>query len=178
LSGRTSAYDQLVRQWSGRVLAVCHARVRRPDVAEDMAQEALYRGYKALGTLADAEKFGPWLLGIATRVCLDWLKASQRKTVPLSSLQEDWADGMADQREPAADADLVHDERLSALMNEVNRLPARHREALLLYYYEEHTYQELARMLGTSVPTINARLTQARQMLRRAMEAREKAETQ
>jgi len=65
LAGRTSAYDPLVRKWAARVTAVCHARVGRPDVAEELAQEALFRGYKALGSLAEPEKFGPWLCGIA-----------------------------------------------------------------------------------------------------------------
>jgi len=76
LSGRVESYDPLVRRWAARVLAVCHARVGRADAAEDLAQEALLRGLRALPTLSDPEKFGPWLCGIAVRCCLDWLKAS------------------------------------------------------------------------------------------------------
>ena len=51
LAGKNSAYDPLVRKWAPRVIAVCHARVGRADVAEELAQEALFRGYKALCSL-------------------------------------------------------------------------------------------------------------------------------
>ena len=60
LSGWTAAYGELARRWTCRVLAVCHARVRHADVAEELAQEAIVRGYRGLGTLADPEKFGSW----------------------------------------------------------------------------------------------------------------------
>src|SRR5580704_13441309 len=86
LSGRVESYDPLVRRWAARVLAVCHARVGRADAAEDLAQEALLRGLRALPTLSDPDKFGPWLCGIAVRCCLDWLKASTRTEVTMSAL--------------------------------------------------------------------------------------------
>jgi RNA polymerase sigma factor (sigma-70 family) len=51
-------------------------------------------------------------------------------------------------------------------MREVERLPEKHRETLMAYYYQDCTYDELATQLGCSAATVNARLTQARQMLR------------
>ncbi len=52
------------------------------------------------------------------------------------------------------------------LMDHVAELPEELREVLLVYYYEDVTYQELAEMLGVSSATVNARLTKARAMLR------------
>ena len=54
-------------------------------------------------------------------------------------------------------------------MEEVESLPEAHREVLLLYYYDDVTYRDLADWLGVSPATINARLTQARAMLRERM---------
>ncbi len=171
LAGRTAAYDQLVRKWAGRVTAVCHARVGRADVAEELAQEALFRGFRGLSSLGEPEKFGPWLCGIATRVCLDWLKDKDRSQVSFSAVGEDAKpEDMADHR--AIGRDLEQAEELKQLMDEVNRLPEKHREVLMLYYYEDCTYQDLAKMLETSTATINARLTQARQMLREKLAGR------
>ena len=88
LDGAASAYEALVRRHAARVLAVCHSRVGRSgsgvSAAEDLAQETLLRGFKALPTLSEPEKFGPWLAGIATRTCLDWLKKSERTEVSLN----------------------------------------------------------------------------------------------
>jgi len=168
LAGAMPAYETLARRWTPRVLGVCHARVGRAAAAEDLAQEALLRGLRALATLADPEKFGPWLCGIATRTCLDWLKRSERTEVSLS--RAGGSDNDGEMRFAAAGGDAAEAaeraDELERLMSEVERLPGPLREALMLYYYEDCTYQELADRLGVSAATVNARLTQARMALR------------
>src|SRR5437868_7540492 len=89
LAGRTQAYEELVRRWAGRVTAMCHAKLGRASEAEDLAQETLLRGYRALSSLSDPEKFGPWLCGIAVHACLDWLKSKERTQIPFSALCPD-----------------------------------------------------------------------------------------
>lgn len=170
LDGRTDAYEDLVRRWSARILAFCHAKVRSSHAAEDLAQEALMRGYRALGTLDDPEKFGSWLRGIALRVCLDWLKSKQNHQAPFSDLGDGWASDQSpfeteSERRGAAE----RGERLQRLLNEVEALPDEYREVVMMYYYDDVTYQELAETLGVSAATINARLTKARAMLRERM---------
>src|SRR5262245_62352289 len=86
LAGRTEAYAELVRRWAGRITALCHARTGRAHLADDLAQETLLRGFRALRTLADPARFGPWLCGIALRVCRDWHKSRQNRQVPFSVL--------------------------------------------------------------------------------------------
>ena len=164
-SGEPAAYDQLARRWAARVLAVCHARVGRA-AAEDLAQESLLRGLRSLATLAEPEKFGPWLVGIAVRTCLDWLKSAKRTEVSLDAMPSG-GEFAADDCRDATD----RRERAEQLMGEVERLPQPYREVLMSYYYQDCTYQELADMLGVSAATINARLTKARAMLRARMMA-------
>ena len=169
LGGRTGAYDELVRRWAARVLAVCHARVHRADVSEELAQESLYRAYKALATLEELEKYGSWLCGIATRVCLDWLKDKDRNQVSIGSIgMENLPDGHLGSAER-----VESEEEICDLMAEVRRLPEKLREVVMLYYYHDCTYQELAQTLCVSAATINARLTQARQLLRQQLTRKE-----
>ena len=164
-AGAPAAYGQLAQRWAPRVLAVCHARVGRA-AAEDLAQEALLRGLRSLPTLADDEKFGPWLIGIAVRTCLDWLKSAQRTEVSLDAMAHD-ATRQSDDMRAATDKR----ERAEQLMQEVERLPHAYREVLMFYYYHDCTYQDAADALGVSAATINARLTKARAMLRSRMMA-------
>jgi len=166
-TGHTDAYAELVRRWSARVLAVCQARVRRTHVAEDLAQECLLRGFRSLHTLHDADKFGPWLRGIAVRACLDWLKARERSQVVFSALgadhqPDDYLAGAPDD----ATAGVDQQDETGRLLVEVDALSEEHREVVLLYYYHDMTYRDLAQLLGVSTATINARLTQARATLR------------
>lgn len=167
-SGEAAAYQSLVSRWAARILAVCHARVGRAAAAEDLAQEALLRGWRGIGTLAEPEKFGAWICGIASRACLDWLKSSQRTEVSLSGGNGEmtWASAA-----PTAAQRLERKDEINRLMHEVERLPEALREAVMLYYYEDCTYADLARRLGVSAATINARLTQARLRLRERLGA-------
>src|SRR5258708_22049479 len=116
-------------------MAVCHARVGRADVAEDWAQETLLRGLRALATLSDPDKFGPWLCGIAVRTCLDWLKASARSEVTLSALPAS-TEPRGNISAPDAGAVSARREELDRLVREVERLPMAYRQALMHFYYE------------------------------------------
>ena len=161
LAGDVEAYEPLVRRWTPRVMAVCHARVRRGDVAEDLAQETLLRGLRALHTLSDPEKFGAWLCGIAVRTCLDWLKAAARSEVSLSAVQDADRDVSSTSNDEFARRD-----ELARLMAEVERLPLPYRQVLMHFYYEDCSYKQIATLLGVSPATVNMRLTKARQILR------------
>ena len=167
LAGRAQAYEELVRRWAGRITALCHAKVGRADAAEDMAQETLLRGYRSLCSLGEPEKFGNWLCGIAVRTCLDWLKSKQRTQIPFSALGPNYnPESFVPSRPEMDGVALDREEELQQLMAAVEALPEDYREVILLYYYEDVTYRDLAQTLGVSPATINARLTKARAMLR------------
>jgi RNA polymerase sigma-70 factor (ECF subfamily) len=166
-AGRTAAYEELVRRWAGRITALCHSRVKRAHLADELAQETLLRGFRALGSLTDPERFGPWLCGIALRACLDWLKSKQNTQVPFSVLGPDYQpDDFLHSRERSVESDHERDEERRQIMAEVEALPEEYRTVVLLYYYQDLTYRDLAKLLGVSSATVNARLTKARSLLR------------
>lgn len=172
LAGTNASYEELVRRWSARVLAFCHAKVGSSHAAEDLTQEALLRGYQSLSKLADPEKFGCWLHGIALRTCLDWLKRKEHQQVGFGAIGGD-----EDRLEGAVELPLevlARREQLCSLLAEVEALPAECREAIMLYYYDDVTYQDIADVLGVSAATVNARLTKARKLLRQRMSGVEK----
>ena len=165
--GNCAAREELVHRWAARLLAFCHARVGNHHLAEDLAQESLLRAMRNLRTLESPENFGTWLCGIAVRVCHDWRKSKQSSQVPFTCLRGDHQpDELAVVSCEAAESEIERDEEMRLIMAEVESLPEKHREALMLYYYQDVTYHDLAQMLGVSFATINARLTQARAILR------------
>jgi RNA polymerase sigma-70 factor (ECF subfamily) len=167
VAGHSSAYEELVRRWSARILAFCHAKVGSSHAAEDLAQEALLRGYRSLSTLSDPDKFGCWLHGIALRTCLDWLKRKEHQQVGFAAI------GSPEDQLPAPTdvplERLAREEHIRSLLAEVEALPDECREVIMLYYYQDVTYQEIADALGVSAATVNARLTKARKLLRERM---------
>jgi RNA polymerase sigma-70 factor, ECF subfamily len=158
LAGNTAAYAELMRRHAGRALAVCRARVWRPDDAEELAQEAVFRGLRDLPTLRNPEAFGGWLCRIARNVCLNWRRDRHRGPRPLCN---------EDVEDPGEGPDRVdRDDELRHLMQEVRRLPEELREVLMLYYSQNFTYAELAELLNVLPSRVNYCLWQAREMLR------------
>jgi RNA polymerase sigma-70 factor (ECF subfamily) len=169
-NGRPDAYGELARRWAPRVMAVCHARVRCQVEAADLAQETLLRGFRDLVALRSPEKFGAWLRGIAQRVCLDWLKSKERSQVPFTRLADNghFQELLAGDDDVGAAIDQADEVR--RLMGEIESLSDNHREALMLFYYGELSYRDMAELLGVSTATVNARLSDARGLLRERLD--------
>jgi len=167
LAGRIEAYEELVRRWAGRITALCHAKLGCAATADDVAQETLLRGYRALASLSKPENFGAWLSTIARNNCINWLRAKVRTQVHFSALTPDQnpENLLAD---PAYldGPELDREDEVRKLKAEVAALPEEYQEVIRLYYHENLTYRDLAQLLGVSAATINARLTKARGLLR------------
>ena len=159
LAGHPSTtYAQLVQRWAGRILALCHAHVGRADVAEELAEETLVRGFEQLPSLAEPARFGPWLAGIAANTCRAWLESRPNSPLPLGDLS---GQGQAVPR-PVAPAD----DEACRVLGEVEALPEEPRTILLLFYCQPIGYRDLAHLLDVSPATVKARLAQARVLLR------------
>jgi RNA polymerase sigma-70 factor (ECF subfamily) len=154
IAGQPGARADLARRWAGRVAALCHARVARADVADELALQALRRAFRDLGTLDDAAHFGRWLCGIARDLCLDWLQARHDSPAPRPA-----RNGHA----------LPHGE--NDLLAGVEALPEMYREVLMLRYTADAGYLEIAEVLDITPATVRARLARARAMLREARAA-------
>lgn len=176
LAGQTSAYELLVRRWVNSVLALCRTKIRCRHTAEDLTQEAFLRGFRNLSTLKDHSRFGPWVRGIAYRACQDWLKSKQSSQVPFGVLSEDQEpDHLLATSANSTEQIVEQKDEVERLLAEVDALPEEQREVILLYYYEQGTYDDLARLLGVSRATVNARLTKARAALRERLQGARRA---
>ncbi len=124
------------------------------------------RGLRALATLDDPAKFGPWLCSIASRVALDWIKSSQSRQVSLDALASGGMEAWVVEGGESPDEAATRADDTRQLLEEVASLPEPFREVVLLYYYDDVTYHDVAEILGVSTATVNARLTKARAILR------------
>jgi RNA polymerase sigma-70 factor (ECF subfamily) len=157
-SGEKDAYGELVRRHAASVMAVCCARLGRNGPLEDVVQESFVRAFEAIGSLTDPERFGAWLRGIASHVCLDWLKRKERSQVLL--------DGSLD---PPAPQGADH-ERNRAVLDAVESLDEIHRDVVTMFYFERMSYKEMSARLGITTAGINARLQKARALLRERLQ--------
>jgi RNA polymerase sigma-70 factor, ECF subfamily len=159
LAGDISAFEGIVRRWQSPLVNLayrfCHDRGR----AEEMAQEAFLRAYRALGQWRRDAVFSTWLFALATNLYRSELRRIPARTVPLDDIAEP-----ADAR--ASDAGLEDRDRDLAVRRAVWALPAKYREALILFYFHDMDVTTAARSLGLPEGTVKARLFRGREILR------------
>jgi RNA polymerase sigma-70 factor (ECF subfamily) len=161
MSGNEDANQQLIQCWYGRVYAQCQSTLRSPTDAEDATQETFVRGLAQLDRLKTPAALGGWLRGIAHNVCVDLIRRSHVRPCTTDSVDS------IPTREN--DSDSTRKDEQAFLIGLVHELPQQFRETILLHYYEDMTYDEIANWLGVARSTVNERLSKARSLLKQKL---------
>jgi len=175
--GDPDAFEDIVRLYGGRMLAVARRMLRVEEDARDAVQEAFVSAFKGLDGFAGTARLSTWLHRIVVNAALMRLRRQRRKPeesiddlLPRFDENGGWADGDA---RPATPVEMVESAETRAVVREcIDRLPSSYRAILLLRDIEELDTDETAAALGISVPAVKTRLHRARQALRTLLERR------
>ena len=158
LAGEASAFEGIVRRWQGPLINLAYRFCHDRGKAEEMAQEAFLRAYRALSQWRKDAAFSSWLFSLATNLYCSEL----RRSPPTLAL--DTAPEPTDFR--AYDGGVEDENRDQAVRRAVFKLPAKYREALILFYFHDMSVEAAARSLGLPEGTVKARLSRGREILR------------
>jgi RNA polymerase sigma-70 factor (ECF subfamily) len=162
--GEVSAFEELVLRHQRRVYAVARRIVRAHDVADDVAQEAFVRAWRALDRFELGRPFAPWVCRIAANLAINHVRSPRAR-------EEGLPDGPGETA--ASDPDplgaVLDDEAGRVLDAAVAALPVEQRAVFVLRTMEEMSYQAIAEALGLSPGTVMSRLFRAREKLARAL---------
>jgi len=168
LEGDREAFAELVRRHGGIVLGYLRKMTGRPELAEDLFQETFKRVHEKAHTLRGS-RFRPWLFKIATNVALDGIRRGSRSRM-VSLDQEfgcagngnprrDAAVAAADCCEPSQEAILAEQRR--QVRQAIELLPRRQRATLVLAYYQQLSYREVAEVMGCTIGTVKIQMYRA-----------------
>jgi RNA polymerase sigma-70 factor (ECF subfamily) len=161
LAGDISAFEGIVRRWQGPLVNLAYRFSRDRGRAEEMAQEAFLRAYRALGQWRKDAVFSTWLFALATNLYRSELRRIPARIVSVS------LEDIAEPRDArASDGGLEDHDRDLAVRRAVGALPAKYREALILFYFHDMDVTTAARSLGLPEGTVKARLFRGREILR------------
>jgi RNA polymerase sigma-70 factor (ECF subfamily) len=161
LAGDVSAFEGIVRRWQGPLINLAYRFCRDRGRAEEMTQEAFLRAYRGLGQWRRDAVFSTWLFALATNLYRSELRRIPARTVSIDDIAEP-----ADPRASDQGLEDKDDDRDLAVRRAVGVLPAKYREALILFYFHDMDVTTAARSLGLPEGTVKARLFRGREILR------------
>ena len=160
--GDLDAFTELYTRYFRRLVRFSAKRIGDVHEAEEIAQEAFVRAYRALPTFAGERRFYPWITVIASRLCVDALR--RRGRVEVAEIHDrEFLESGFDR--------LDTEDDLLTLHVAMARLTGRHREVLELREQRGWSYQHIADHYDVSLGTVEALLWRARKALRREFTA-------
>ena len=166
LSGDQEAFSSLVEKYKDPVFNVAYRMLGNPTEAEDVAQEAFVRAYTQLHTYKDTHRFSTWLLSIASHLSIDQLRRRRFLALPLENVP--FLEWIADVG-PGPEQSALRHETADDMQRILDTLPVKYRAVLLLRYWHDFSYEEIAQTLELTPALVKARLHRARELVARTM---------
>ncbi len=151
VGGDIESFGELCRRYYAAMVAVAYAVLGDHQLAEDAAQESFARALLRVRTLTNRAKFAPWLVAICRNVAKDMVAAKTRhiSAEDLSQVTQKNTD----------------DDNSRLIRRAIEQLPSAARELIVLRYYNNLSYEQIAPILGISPAAINGRLARAKRKM-------------
>jgi RNA polymerase sigma-70 factor (ECF subfamily) len=170
--GDQAAFAQLVDEQQGAVFGTVLRLVRDRDLAAEVTNRVFYKAYKNLASFDTTRPLRPWLVQIAAREALNELRQVRRAAEHTLTGTEAEAhlERVAAGPDPAAT--VAEQEQRGAIRAAVDRLPEAQRVAVVLRYFSDLSYAEIAEVTGQTVSNVGVTLLRARERLRGDLEGK------
>lgn len=166
-AGDATAWDALFRRYQLPLFTYAMDLVRNHQASLDIVQETFIRAVRHLAGLHEDSRFGSWLFGIAHQQVVQHWRRHGRSLFSDEPIPETCSDPEPDPR-----FQLMRAEESTALLAAVDALPPVQRSAILLYFLESFSIEEIAEATGTSPGTVKSRLHYAKRTLRTTLDRR------
>ncbi len=151
-------FERIVREYQDKIFRLSYSFLRDRAAAEETTQDVLFRIWKGLPGFRSQSSVSTWIYAITRNACITALNGRERPSI---SLEEPDAHRQAEQH--AFDEWLLPETPNAAEL--LNRLPAKYRQVVALFYMQEKSYDEVASMLDLPIGTVKTYLFRARKSL-------------
>jgi len=162
-TGDKDAFAKLVEKYQRPVYSVCYRMLGTPTAAEDAAQEAFIRAYLALDRYDPNRSFATWILSIASNYSIDQLR--KKKVIVLSMDNEKYGWMAPPDPGPSPEKAALDKEKNALVQAILTDLPETDRAAVILQFWHDYSYDEIAETLGLSSSAVKSRLFRARRLM-------------
>lgn len=159
--GNSEAFSKLVETCQSPVYNLCYRMLNDPYEAEDAAQETFLRAFNNLRHYDESRSFSTWLLSIAAHYCIDQIR---KRRMNLLSLDDAVYLDPPDTA-PGPEKALSTGEEQKRVRLLLEKLSPQDRAAVIMLYWYDLSYEEIAEALSMSVSAVKSRLHRARQVM-------------
>ena len=167
------AFDLLVLKYQHKVIKLVARLLRDPTEAEDVAQEAFVKAYRALGSFRGDSAFYTWLYRIAVNTARNSIASRQRRPLDYEAeLSESEQNNVAARlkHDDTPEATVLSEEIRQTVNQAIEQLPEDLRTAIVLREIEGLSYEEIAAAMDCPVGTVRSRIFRAREAIDRALQ--------
>lgn len=161
-AGNKQSFSRLVEAYERPVYNLTYRMLGTPEEAEDAAQETFLRAYARLKQYNTDHKFSTWLFSIANHHCIDRLR-KRRKT--FVSIDDNPVLQNLQHEAPEPEETMLDVEQATELQELISQLEPEYRTPLVLRYWEEYSYEEIAEAMEISLSAVKSRLFRARKQM-------------
>ena len=163
-----ASFDALYREHYHRIVGLCRRMLGGVGDGEDAAQEAFMRAYRSFGGYKTGAPFGPWISTIASNYCIDVLRRHRRLADVFSDIPADGNDLVSPLIDGVGVLISAHD--ADAITRAVEALPEKYRLPIVLAYYADASYDEIANTLDITTNHVGVLLLRGKQHLRDSLQ--------
>jgi RNA polymerase sigma-70 factor (ECF subfamily) len=170
--GDDSAFKTLITRNQRIVLNLAYKYLGNRADAEDVCQDVFLKVCRAAETYQPTAKFTTWVYRITVNACLNRIRSVQtHRNVSMDADLTGDGGGveLADGVDPPASQHLEQEELETKVREAMGRLPDSQRTAVLLRRFQELSYEEIARVMDTTIPAVKSLLARARQTLKTSL---------
>jgi RNA polymerase sigma-70 factor (ECF subfamily) len=172
--GDQRAFGLLVQAYQKPVFNLTYRMLGNAQEAEDAAQETFLRAYSSLRQYQPEHKFSTWLFAIANHHCIDRLR---KRRVSFVSIEDNPVLENMSGESPQPERQALLVEQSVEMQKLLQELEPEYRMPLVLRYWEDYSYEEIATAMDITVPAVKSRLFRARQQIAKLYGEREAATT-
>jgi RNA polymerase sigma factor (sigma-70 family) len=166
--GDQKAYADLMHRYKDSIYFMALKMVNNKEDAMDLTVETFAKAFEKLDKYQPEFAFSTWLFRVGTNNCIDFIRKKKLNTTSMSGMIDD--DG--DERPLQIKSDTLNPEEASMKKEQsqtlkvlIDSLPARYRNLIVLRYFDELSYEEIAEQLDLPLGTVKAQLFRARYLL-------------
>ncbi len=162
--GNKESFGKLIGVYQGPVFNLAYRMLGNSDEAEQAAQEAFIRAWTRLDSYDPHHKFSTWLLSITSNYCIDLLRKRRKQLLSLDGPLPSHP-ALMSEKGSGPEAQVAIGEQQELVQNLLDSLPDEYRQTVVLRYWYDMSYDEIAEVMETTVSAIKSRLFRARRQL-------------